>query len=64
MVLRSDGHGVDSLFAVPHVFDQGCQAKVSDLDIHVPVQEEVPELEITVNDMLRVHVLARGDELY
>jgi hypothetical protein len=33
------------------------------LDVHVPVEEQIPELEVAVDDLVGVHVVAGTDEL-
>ena len=39
------------------------QAKVANLDVHVPLEEQIPELEATVEDLVGVNVVAGADEL-
>jgi hypothetical protein len=51
------------LFALPGALDECCEAKIADLDVHVCVEEEVAELEIAVDDLVGVHIVAGADEL-
>jgi hypothetical protein len=53
----------DCLFALAWAFDQCCEAKVADFDVHVSVEEEITELEVAVNDLVCVHVVTGADEL-
>ena len=53
----------DSLLAFARILNQCGQTKVADLDVHVLVKEDVAKLEITVNDLMCVHVMTRADEL-
>lgn len=39
--------------------DLGCEAEITDLDLHLVVDEEVAEFEVTVDDSVRVQVLER-----
>jgi hypothetical protein len=39
------------------------QTKVADFDVHVRVKEKVAKLEVTVDDLVGVHVVAGANEL-
>ena len=40
-----------------------CETEVANLDVHVLVKEDVAELEVTVDDLMSVHVMACANEL-
>jgi hypothetical protein len=42
---------------------QRCQTEVAHLDAHIRVQEEVTELQISMNDSAPMQVLQRDDEI-
>ena len=44
--------------------DGAGEAKVADLEVAVGVEEQVRRLEVAVDDLVRVHVLACADELH
>lgn len=54
---------VDSLFTLAWLFDQCGQAKVAHFDVHVPVEKEIAELEVSVDDLVGVHIVASPDDL-
>ena len=43
--------------------DKDRQTKIPDFDIHVRVKEKIPKLEVAVNDLVGVHVLAGANKL-
>lgn len=51
------------LLPLPGVFNQCSQTKVSDLNVHVGIQEDIAELEIPVDNLVHVHVVACTNEL-
>ena len=51
------------LFTFAWLFDQGGKTKVTDFDIHVSVEEEIAELEVSVDDLMGVHIVAGADDL-
>lgn len=57
------GCPADGLFPLSWIFDEGSQAKVSNFDIHLGVQEEITKLQVSVDDLMGVHVVAATDEL-
>ena len=63
--LRCDvvGRAADGFPPLVGVGEARGQAQVSHLDPHARVDEEVPELQVSVNDQVRVQVLERADEL-
>ena len=58
------GRAADRLLALAGDLDERGEPEVADLDVHVLVEEDVAELEVAVDDLVRVHVLARADELH
>ncbi len=52
-----------SLFAFALEIDACGQAKVADLELHVVVEEQVAQLQVTVNDFVVVQVLTSQDDL-
>ena len=57
------GRTADSSLLLSLVEDLSCQAKVTDLQAHSLSEEQITELEVTVNDLARVDVFLRLDEL-
>ena len=44
-------------------FKFGCQAEITDLDFHLVVQEQISQLQISVDDPVRVQILNRSANL-
>ena len=59
-VVRSATQG---LLSFPFIFHFGCQAKIPYFHLQILVQEEVAQLEVPVNDLIAVQVLAAQDYL-
>ena len=53
----------NGLLALSRVLYKSSQTEVPDLDIHIGVEEDVAELEVAVNNLMCVHIVARADEL-
>lgn len=51
------------LLALTGAFDECSESKVANFDIHVRIQEEVAKFEITMDDLVRVHVVTSSNEL-
>lgn len=51
------------LFTFAWLFNQRSKTKVPHFDIHVSVEEEVAELEVSVDDLMGVHIVAGADDL-
>jgi hypothetical protein len=51
------------LFPVTLVQDDGRQAKIADLDLHVMAQKNIAELQVTMDDLVVVHERARFHDL-
>lgn len=69
MVLRA-GWGMyfgvgklNSLFALAWFFNKGSQTKIPNLDIHVAIEEQISELEIAMDDLVGVHIVAGANDL-
>lgn len=54
----------NGLLPFTRVLNKRSKAKVTDFDVHVGVEEQITEFEVTVNDLVRVHIVACTDELY
>jgi hypothetical protein len=54
---------VNELLAIPRVLDQCCQAKVSDFDVHLPIEEDISEFQVTVDNLMCMHPFASSNEL-
>ncbi len=52
------------LFALAFVLYEGCETKVADLDVLVAVEKYVAELEIAMDDLVGVHIMAGAKELH
>ena len=52
-------------FPLPRVLNahEYCEATIANIDIHVPAEEQIAELEVAVNVVVGVHVVAVTDEL-
>jgi hypothetical protein len=53
----------NGLLPLTRALNKGSEPKVTNLNIHAGIKEQVSQLEIPVDD-LRVHVVARPNELY
>jgi len=53
----------DGLLPLARILYQGGKSEVSDLDVHVSIKEQVPELEVAMDDLMGVHVVACANEL-
>lgn len=53
----------DRLLPLPGTLDQRREPEIADLNVHVRVEEKVAELQVTVDDLVFVHVVAGADEL-
>lgn len=51
------------LLPLTRILDQRCESKVSHLDIHVAVKEEIAELQIAVDHLVLVHVVTGTNQL-
>lgn len=51
------------LFPVTLVQDDGRQAKVADLDLHVVAQKDIAELQVAMDDLVVVHESTRFHDL-
>lgn len=51
------------LLAFTGAFDECSESKVANFDIHVRIQEEVAKFEITMDDLMRVHVVTSSNKL-
>ena len=49
----------DGLLAFAGILYQSSKSEISDFDIHASVQKQVPKFEVTVNDLVSVHIMAR-----
>ena len=59
-IIRGAANG---LLSLPRVLNECREAKVANLDVHVPVEEQIAELEVAMDDLVCVHVVAGTDEL-
>jgi hypothetical protein len=50
-------------FRSPLLLDKGSQTKFADFDVHVRVKEKVAKLQVTVDDLVNVHVVAGTNKL-
>ena len=57
------GSAADGLLGVPLVLDLGRQSEVAYFGVHLVVDEDVPEVEVPVNDALLVNVDHGFDDL-
>lgn len=53
----------DRLLPLTRILDQCRKPKVSHLNIHVPVKEEIAELQVTVDHLVLMHVVAGTNQL-
>jgi hypothetical protein len=53
----------DGLLTFTRALNQGCQPKVSHFDVHVGIEEEVAKFQVTVNDLVCVHVVTCAKKL-
>jgi len=53
----------DGLLPLARILYQSGKSEVSDLDVHVSIKEQVPELEVAMDDLMGVHVVACPNEL-
>jgi hypothetical protein len=60
-IVRSTTNG---LLPLARALNERSESKVTDFDIHIYIEEQVPQFEITMDDLVRVHVVARPNELY
>jgi hypothetical protein len=54
----------NGLLPLARTLNQRGKTKVADLDIHITIKEKVPELQITMDDLMGMHVMTGTDELY
>ena len=54
----------DSLLPLARVLDERGETKVTNLDVHIGIKEEVPKLKIAMDHLMGVHVMAGANELY
>lgn len=54
----------NGLLAFTRILDQGSKAEIPDLDVHTSIQKQVSEFEVTVNDLVGMHIMARSYELH
>jgi hypothetical protein len=57
------GRATDGLLPLARTFDKSSQTKVADFSVHVRMKEKVAELEVTVDDLVGVHIVASTNEL-
>ena len=57
------GCTANCLFAFTRVFDESRETKIANLYIHIAIEKDVAELEVSVDDLVGVHVVAGTDEL-
>jgi hypothetical protein len=60
-IVRSTTNGLLSLAGA---FNECSEPKIADFDIHIYIEEQVPQFKITVDDLVRVHVVTCPNELY
>lgn len=53
----------DLLLPISRLLYQRRQSKVPNFDVHLVIQEQIPQFEITMDDVCLVHVLTSSDEL-
>ena len=53
----------NSLLAFSWGFDEGGETEVAYFDVHISVEEDVAKLEVAMNDLVVVHILACANEL-
>ena len=53
----------DCLLPFTGAFDESSKPKVTDFDIHVRIEKEVAKFQITVDDLMGVHIVTCTDEL-
>jgi hypothetical protein len=63
--LRSDivRRAADGLLPLARALDKGGQTEVADFDVHVRVKEKIAELQVAVDDLVSVHVMAGTNKL-
>ena len=49
--------------SIPIKFKLSCKTKVSYLDLHLVVKKKISELQISVNNLMSMHVLQSTDDL-
>ena len=54
----------NSLLPLARALDKRGETEVTNLDVHVAVKEQVPKLQITMDHLVGVHVMAGTNELY
>ena len=54
----------DSLLPLARTLDKRGETKVTNLDVHIAIKEQVPKLQITMDHLVGVHVMAGTNELY
>ena len=59
-VIRSS---TDRLLPLARILYQCSEAKIANFDVHLMVEKEVAKLEVTVDDLIGMHVMARSEEL-
>lgn len=58
------GRTTDGLLPLAGTLNERGKTKVADLDVHVGIEEKVAKLQITVNDLMSMHIMAGTNELY
>lgn len=53
----------DSVLPLAGALDKGRQTKIPDFDIHVRIKEKIPKLEVAVDNLVSVHVVAGTNKL-
>lgn len=54
----------NSFFPLARALNEGSEPKVTDFDVHIYIEEQVSQFEITMDDLVRVHVMACSNELH
>lgn len=57
------GGATDGFLPLAGALDKCGQTKVANFDVHVRVKEKVAKLEVTVDDLVGVHIVAGTNEL-
>src|SRR5882762_1108186 len=54
----------NSFLPLPRALNERSEPKVTDLDIHVGVEEQITQFKIPMNNLVRVHVMACSNQLH
>lgn len=57
------GSPANGLLPFSGILDQRSKAEIRDLDVHIGIKKQIPEFQISMDDLVRVHVLACSNEL-